>query len=250
MHATKLIDALRTKETLVFAHRGASACAPENTLAAFEAAAQQAAHGIELDVQLTADQQLVVIHNTTVDSTTDGCGAVAEMSLAQLKALDAGSWFSPEFAGERISTLGEVFAAVGQRLFVNVEIKSAAPGIENAVAVCIRQHQMEARVLISSFDARVLRRVRPLLDVPLAFLCAAIDDARLTAHEEKRFYAALHPWHEFVDSELMRRARQADCLVNTWTVNDPARARQLAAWGVNAIITDQPAQLLAALQAC
>ena len=239
-----LLDA---SETLVFAHRGASACAPQNTLAAFELAAQQGAHGIELDVHLTRDGQLAVIHDATVDASTDGRGAVAQMSLAQLKELDAGAWFSPEFAGERIPTLDEVFAAVGHSMLVNVEIKSGAPGIEHGVAACIRGSQMEARTLVSSFDAGVLRRLRPLVNAPLGFLCMADEP---DANDANRFFDALHPWHEFVDAEYVRQAREARCLVNVWTVNEPLRACELKALGVNSIITDQPAAILAALALC
>ncbi|MXX49458.1 MAG: glycerophosphodiester phosphodiesterase [Chloroflexi bacterium] len=248
--ADNLLDALTANAPLVFGHRGASADAPENTLAAFELAAQHGAHGIELDVHLTRDQQLAVIHNATVDATTNGSGAVAEVSLAQLKELDAGSWFAPEFAGERIPTLDEVFAAVGRRLFVNVEIKSAVPGIEHALAACIAQRQMEARVLVSSFDAGILRRLRPLLDVPLGFLCPFVDSAWLDAKRNQQMYAALHPWHASIDSELMRRARESGFMVNAWTVNDSARACQLKKLGVNGIITDQPVAILAALASC
>ncbi len=241
-------DFITTSETLVFGHRGASAIAPQNTLAAFMLAAQQGAQGIELDVHLTRDGQLVVIHDFTVESTTDGTGAVADMALAQLKELDAGAWFSPEFAGERIPTLEEVFVAVGGELLINVEIKSSATGIENAVVECIRHQQMEARVLISSFDADVLRRLRSLTDVPLGYLFNSASQSRLA--ELASFCAALHPWHEQVDADFMQRARELGCLVNVWTVNDPLRACQLAALGVNTIITDQPAEMLAALAAC
>ncbi len=244
----KLLDALKSNETCVFAHRGASACAPQNTLAAFELAAQQGAHGIELDVHLTRDRQLAVIHDATVDATTDGQGAVAEMNLAQLKKLDAGAWFSPQFASERIPTLDEVFATVGQGLFVNVEIKSAAPGIEHAVADCIRQHQMESRALVSSFDADVLRRLRALTDVPLGYLFGFASQSQLA--DMANSCATLHPWHERVDAGFMRRAREAGCLVNVWTVNDPLRACQLRALGVKAVITDHPEAILAALASC
>lgn len=246
MSLDALLNALNAEETLVFAHRGASASAPQNTLAAFEQAAQQGAQGIELDVHLTRGGHLAVIHDATVDATTDGQGAVAEMSLAQLKELDAGAWFAPDFAGERIPTLDEVFAAVGRRLFINVEIKSSAQGIENAVADCLRRNQMLSRVLVSSFDPDVLRRLRPLINVPLGFLCPAID----AAHDAMRFCVALHPWQKSVDAEAMRRAREIGCLVNVWTVNDPARACELKSLGVHSIITDQPAAILAALRQC
>ncbi|MFZ4814035.1 MAG: glycerophosphodiester phosphodiesterase, partial [Phototrophicaceae bacterium] len=126
--AQQRLEALYADHTLplVFGHRGAMAYAPMNTLAAFELAAQQGAHGIELDVWLSADDALVVIHDFEVNHTTNGEGRVGSMSLAEIKALDAGSWFSPEFAGTQIPTLDEVFETVGKKVFVNVEIKSVS----------------------------------------------------------------------------------------------------------------------------
>nr|MCU0514644.1 glycerophosphodiester phosphodiesterase [Anaerolineae bacterium] len=142
-------------QTLVFGHRGAKAYAPMNTLPAFELAATQGAHGIELDVHRSRDGYPVIVHDFTVDHTTDGRGLVTALTLAELKALDAGSWFSPAFAGTRIPTLDEVFAAVGQRLYINVEIKAAhedSDGVEQVVADCIVRHAMQRRVLVSSFN--------------------------------------------------------------------------------------------------
>src|SRR5512136_697214 len=111
----------RRGRLLNIAHRGASAAAPQNTLAAFRKAVELGADGVELDVQLSADGAVVVIHDFTVDKTTDGTGRVAAKTLAELKALDAGSRFSPQFAGERIPTLAEVFEAIDGKLLVNVE---------------------------------------------------------------------------------------------------------------------------------
>ena len=241
-----LHDAFASGETLVFGHRGALAHAPQNTLAAFELAAQQGAQGIELDVQLSKDGQLVVIHDYSVDATTDGQGKVAEMTLAQLKQLDAGSWFAPDFAGERIPTLDEVFAAVGDKLLINVEIKASAPGIESAVADCVRRHKLDSRVLVSSFDAAVLRRCQGVMSLPLAYLHFRPS---LSATKDLPV-AALHPWRDLVDAGYMRRARELGCHVNVWTVNEAVRACELKALGVKAIITDDPAAILAALRQC
>src|SRR5690606_33903353 len=141
---------------LNFAHRGARAVAPENTIEAFVAAADLGADGVELDVQLTADGIPVVIHNTTVDATTDGSGRVADMPLAALRELDAGSHFSPDFAGARIPTLDEVFEAIGDRLLVNVELKTTAllgttnAALAAAVATDVARHNLAGRVLLSS----------------------------------------------------------------------------------------------------
>ena len=107
---------------LIFAHRGASAHAPENTLSAFELALEQGAHGIELDVKLTADGEVVVFHDPTIDRTTGGQGRISQLTLAALRELDAGSSFSEKFSGEKIPTLAEVFETIGRRAFINVEL--------------------------------------------------------------------------------------------------------------------------------
>ncbi|PJF42129.1 MAG: glycerophosphodiester phosphodiesterase, partial [Phototrophicales bacterium] len=150
----KLIDVLNSGETVVFGHRGANAYTPMNTLPAFELAAQQGAIGIELDVHRSQDGQVVLMHDFTIDATTNGTGVVTEMTLAQLKALDAGSWKDERFIGTQIPTLDEVFEAVGARLFINVEIKSKTlktDGIEALVAQKIQQFGMKDRVIVSSF---------------------------------------------------------------------------------------------------
>ena len=114
----------------IFAHRGASVYAPENTLAAFEAAVQQHADAIELDAKLTADRQVVVIHDQTVDRTTNGSGEVQKMSLEAIRELDAGSFFDVQFKGEKIPLLSEVFEAVGKRIFINIELTNYASLID------------------------------------------------------------------------------------------------------------------------
>ena len=164
----------------IIAHRGASGHAPENTLSAFLLAAEMGADGIELDVHLTVDGEVVVIHNDTVDATTDGRGRVSEMALHELKALDAGGWYDARYAGERIPTLVEVFKAIGRRLLINVEIKverglASQKGqqgqLEAKVVRLIEDHQMSQQVLVSSFSAGTLRRVHKLCpNIPLGFL--------------------------------------------------------------------------------
>jgi glycerophosphoryl diester phosphodiesterase len=135
-------------------------------MAAFLLAAEMGADGIELDVHLSADGELVVIHNHTVDETTDGHGLVSVLSLAELQQLDAGGWFDPRFAGERIPALQQVFEGIGPRLLINVEIK-VAPGhhplaLEREVVRLIEEKGMADRVLVSSFSPRSLRRVQRL----------------------------------------------------------------------------------------
>jgi glycerophosphoryl diester phosphodiesterase len=235
-----------SRRPLDIAHRGASAVAPANTLAAFEKALELGADGIEFDVHLSADGVPVVIHDFAVDATTDGSGRVAEMGLAQLKQLDAGSPFDPAFAGERIPTLEEVLQAFGDRLLLNVELKSTSPrdnGLERAVLALVEQYKLESHVLLSSFNPFSLRRAKKIAphirvgllyapDLPLFLRRAWL--APLFPHE------ARHPEHTMVDARTMRRARRRGYRVNVWTVDDPDEMRRLIDLGVNGIITNTP----------
>ena len=235
---------------LIFGHRGALSDAPMNTLPAFERAYEQGAAGVALDVQFSADKELVIVHDFTVDKTTDSTGAVNEMTLAQLKELDAGSWFSDAFTGTRIPTLSEVFETVGQKLYINVEIKhlDVAPnGLEEAVLACIQQHDLAERVIVSSFNPYVLVRFQKIAPhIPLGYLLYAgsvlpnIDDILPPTS-----YQAIHYHHEMIDADAITKAQTHQHRINTWTVNDPDRARELAKMGVDAIITDNVALMKA-----
>ncbi len=252
MNPSEVIAAMYAGEVLVFGHRGARAYAPQNTIPAFELAVQQGAQGVELDVHRSRDGQLVIMHNFDVDETTDGSGRITEKTLAEIKALDAGSKFAPEFAGTPVPTLDEVFEVVGKRLFINVEIKSESletDGVEQLVADCIRRHAMETRVIISSFNPLALSRFRAALpDVPIGFLYAkespavAFEAIKAIPHEAK------HPHFSLIDAALMTEARANGRIVNAWTVNDPAEARALVVLGVSGIITDAPDVILGALK--
>ncbi len=235
--------------TLNIAHRGASRAAPANTLAAFEKAVELGADGIEFDVHLSADGVPVVIHDFTVDATTDGSGRVAEMKLAQLEELDAGSYFDPAFAGERIPTLEQVLEAVGERLLLNIELKSTSlrdNGLERAVIAQVERHGLDDRVILSSFNPLSLRRAKRdaphiptgllyALDLPLPLRRAWL--AFLVPHE------ARHPEHRMVDARYMAWARRHGYRVNVWTVDDPDEMRRLIGLGVDSIITNVPGVL-------
>lgn len=232
--------------TLNFAHRGASYHAPENTLSAFQLARDMGADGIELDVQLSHDGTAVVIHDATVDRTTDVSGAVADLTLAELKELDAGSWVSSDFAGERIPTLTEVFEAVGQDLLLNLELKvmvSEPTGLEEVVVSLIAHYGMKDRVLISSFNPLALQRVRRAHPhIPLALLYgASLPGAELERWvQDLQPLAALHPEHRLVNATHLAWAREHNCRVNTWTVDEPGEMRRLLALGVEGLITNRP----------
>lgn len=249
------MDFFNAGRPLNIAHRGASAVAPPNTLSAFEKAIELGADGVEFDVRLSADGVPVVIHDATVDATTDGRGLVAEMTVGQLKRLDAGASFDPAFAGERIPTLEEVLDAVGERLLLNIELKSASllnHGLERAMVALIERYGLHERVLISSFNPLALRRVQKIAPhIPTALLSSArspllLPFARLISPEPFR---ALHPHHTLTDERYIRRARRRDYRIHVWTVDDPTEMCRLIAWGVDGIITNVP-DVLCGLLGC
>ena len=248
------LDQFYMGRTLNFGHRGASHDAPANTLAAFELAAQYGADGVELDVMLTADRQPVVIHDATVDATTDGTGRVADLTLAQIKALDAGSTFDQRFAGERVPTLAEVLEAVGDRLLLNVELKGLGlkqDGLETLVADLIVRHGLTSRVIVSSFNPLRLRRMRKIApQIPLGFLHAPGVLGRWRWEWLMWGFRreADHPEHRQVTPNYMAWARRRRLRVNTWVVNSPERMAVLRDMGVDMIITDRPDVLRSVLQ--
>lgn len=234
-----------------FAHRGACAVAPENTLRAFGRAIELGADGIELDVQLSADGILVVCHNFDVDQTSNGHGRIAALPLAELKQLDFGSWFGPQFAGERIPTLDEVFDSLSPPALVNIELKSMSlrdNGLEAAVATLVRRRAIYDRVIVSSFNPVALwrlRRLDPHIEIGLLYAPnLPIILARAWLRPWVRPHA-LHPEQTLVDTNYMAWARRRGYAVNVWTVNEVAAMRRLIDVGVTSIITDYPDRLAA-----
>ena len=145
---------------LNIAHRGASEYAPENTFAAFDMALDMGVNHVELDVHFSRDGHIVVIHDDNLDRTTDGSGPVADLTLAELRELDAGSWFGPEYAGERIRTLAELFERYKGRLHFHIEIKGHAEGLASRVADLVRAYGLTDDVTITSFWKPWLEEVR------------------------------------------------------------------------------------------
>lgn len=231
---------------VIFAHRGASAHAPENTLAAFELALSQQADAIELDVKLSADGQVVVYHDATVDRTTNGHGHVKDLMLADLKSLDAGTFFSEKFKGEKIPTLEEVFEAVGNRTFINVELtnyKTPRDQLVESVCMLVKKHKMQKRVSFSSFFASNLSKARSYLpEVPRGLL--ALNGFLGTWARSFGFafgkYQALHPFVKDMTQQQTARVHRLNRRVHVWTVNDEQDMRRLFSWGVDGIFTDDP----------
>ncbi len=232
---------------MILGHRGASAWAPENTLAAFRLAVSQGADGFELDTRLTADNIPIVLHDPTLDRTTSGKGPVRRASLAELGGLDAGSGFSPEYKNEPLPALEQVFSELGQLTHINVELanyQSLFDPLPGRVTALVRQHHLEERVLFSSFNPLNLFRVRRV--IPQAFIGLLTPPG----HAGKtwpwlilRFIpgAAIHPYWSDVSKGLVEKAHRQARRVHVWTVNTPVEMRRLFALGVDGIITDDPA---------
>jgi glycerophosphoryl diester phosphodiesterase len=232
---------------LNFAHRGARLQAPENTLPAFELAADLGADGVELDVQLSLDDVPVVIHDYTVDRTTGGSGPVGEKTLEELRELDAGAFFSDEFAGALIPTLDEVFEAVGSRLLINVELKVSGTSarLSQVVVDTIEAHDLASRVLISSFNPVALRHVRRVSpQTPVGYIYApdrpAFVPSRWLARSVIGPHQARHPHFSMVDKRYLAWTRGRGYRVNVWTVNQVADIRRMRNLGVDMITSDAP----------
>ncbi|MDR3574065.1 MAG: glycerophosphodiester phosphodiesterase family protein [Anaerolineaceae bacterium] len=231
---------------ILFAHRGASALAPENTLSSFDKALTDGAEAIELDVKLTADGKVIVLHDQTVNRTTNGQGDVRTLSLADVKRLDAGSHFSAEFAGETIPTLEEVFLAVGKKLFINVEITNYATptdALPVRVAELVRKYELEDWVMFSSFNALNLIRLRAILpQIPIGILAEEGPAGRLARGFAGRLAAPkiVHPYFSDVDEVYVRRQHALGRRVHVWTVNSPQELCRLFRLQVDGMFTDDP----------
>lgn len=231
-------------KTKIIAHRGASAQAPENTMAAFQLALDLQADGIELDVMLTADQQVVVIHDEEVDRTTNGSGRVADMTLEEIRQLDAGQ-------GEKVPTLSEVLDRFGGKFLINIELKnytSIFDALPVEVSKLIKSHDLVEDVLISSFNPFNMPRVRRRIpDVRLGLITQPQQAQRWIW----RFieYNALHPHFDDVDAMLVSALHARNRQVNVWTVDDPKEVERLVNLEVDGIITNDPKKVQEVLAA-
>lgn len=232
----------------VVAHRGASGHAPENTLAAFRRAVELGASFIETDLQLSRDVHFVAIHDETLERTTSGTGPVHERTLAELRQMDAGSWFGSDYSGEKIPTLEEVLEFARQKDVVfYLELKPcAAWGAEHALVGALRQAGEIARAVVLSFDGGTLGMLRKLEPTLMTGLLAESmsDDPIGTAVKVGARQLAVRG--DLVTPALLAEARKADLQVVSWTINHPAHMRALADAGVDGIITDYPERLLPA----
>lgn len=225
------MNKLEQRDSLIkIAHRGASAYEPENTLKSFERAIELRADMIELDVRQTIDGELVVIHDRTVDRTTDGTGPVAHKTLSELKDLNAGK-------GERIPTLSEVLELASGRVKLVLELKQ--DGIEDKVVEAIKSNYLYDESYIVSFKSnrlKMIKELEPRLKTGL-ILFASLDPVRLAKNCGADVVA---PFRWFVTSRLVRRARENGIYTFTWTVDETLTAHGLKEKGVSGIVTNKP----------
>jgi len=230
----------------IFAHRGSSAHAPENTLAAFHLAVRQGADAIELDAKLCADGQIVVIHDQTVDRTTQGKGRVDTLTLEELKRLDAGSCFDIAFQGESIPTLEEVFSALGHLTYINVELTNYASlndALPLKTALLVRKYDLQQRVLFSSFNPLALLKARRALpEVPIGLLALPGKQGawarswlgRLVPHQ------ALHTDLGAVTPRLVAGLKKRGKRLHVYTINSAEEMKRLFSMGADGVFTDDP----------
>ena len=235
-----------TVHPLIGAHRGASASAPENTLAAFDLAIEQGAELIECDVHRTADGAPVILHDFSLRRTAGQPGLVRDRTLAQLQQLDVGRWRGEQWTGERILTLDQVLDRYARRVFLNVEIKvdrRPYAGIEGQVAHAIRARGLYDRVVVSSFDEATvvrLRRADPRVRTGL-LADSRPDEALLRAMETAA--NGVHLQAGLITAERLRRAQTRGLGVLAWTVDDPVEMSRLTELDVEAIVSNQPDRL-------
>jgi glycerophosphoryl diester phosphodiesterase len=237
----------------VIGHRGAAGCGPENTLGGLRRAAALGCRWVEFDVRLTADREPILLHDDRLDRTSDGQGAVARLPLAAIRQYDAGSWFSPDFAGEAIPTLFETVAILAEfGLGANVELKAgrASAAETGKVAAGALARFWPAHLpapLISSFSAEALLAAqREAPQIARGLLCRSIPrDWRERA--ENLGCVSLHADQRRLSPAIVAKIRASGYSVLAYTVNEPARADALLTWGVTSVFSDVPHIILAAL---
>jgi len=233
---------------LVVGHRGYRAAYPENTMIAFKAAVDAGVQMVELDVHLARDRKLVVMHDDTVDRTTNGKGSVDEYTLPELKKLDAGYWFHPRFAGEQIPTLKEVLRQLSPRVLINIEIKSdygqnpyVSGVIEEAVLDLLKLEDAFAAVIISSFDPRIIENIKRANDsLAVAFISETTEGEKTVSFCRGLNVFSFHPNFLSVDKELVKRMHAAGIQVFPYNVNSEPEFQRLIDTSADGLITDDP----------
>ena len=248
-HSVNLFFGSQTfKPPWFIAHRGYRAKYPENTLIAFQAALDAGVQMIELDVLLSRDRKPVVIHDATLERTTNGKGAVSDYTLEQLKQLDAGGWFHPRFVGEKLPELSEVLDLADGRVFINIEIKPHAyephhplDAVERQVIELIHRRKITDRVLISSFDLNLLQYIMTI-DQALALGMISRDPVNTETIEkcEQLHVVSWHPNHQILTPEQVKTMHAHDIRVFPYNADTSEEIARVLSMEVDGVISSDP----------
>ena len=227
----------------IMGHRGAAGVAPENTMPAFKVSADLGIPWVELDIRLTKDGDLVLLHDKSLERTTDGTGEVGQLTVAEIQKLDAGSWFSADFAGVRVPTLVQVLETFQERIQFNIEIKDEDDRLEEQIArlfEILDRHQLRHRVILSSFKKKILGAVREEDErVQLAII------ANQSADQMKRIATELscqmmNPGNKILSEPLIKWAHERGKRITGWMANEKEILHLLNQWNVDYCCTDFP----------
>lgn len=235
-----------SKEFIIWAHRGASGHAPENTLVAFQKAMAMGADGIECDLRESREGDLVVFHDPTIKRLTGQAGRIVDLTLSELKRLDIGSWFAPSFAGQTVLTASELIDAIPPPFQLNLEIKAASP---QKVVDLIQKKGIADRVIVSSFDHILLKKVRSLHPtLPIGYLVDR-EPLKKILQEARRLEAvSIHLASKRVTPDLIEKAHKEKLKVYVYTVNDPVQMASFIEMGVDGLFTNYPDRLAALIK--
>ncbi len=242
-------DSIITEDqTLLIAHRGASAYAPENTMAAVRYALEIDFDMIEIDVRLSKDNQVVLLHDRTIKRTSDGRGRLSDYTYEELQVFDFGSWFSEEFTNERIPLLSDVIEFVGAKKSLLIEIKTGSPGIEDIVAGMIIENNAESWCIVQSFDDRILRymhkhypqiRLQKLYFYKPLFIPILVDfRVRFYSAKKYSFVEAFNPYYKLTWRRTVRRLQNKDFNVQVWGKHSAGSHKRLRKPGVSGVIVN------------
>lgn len=248
----------QTRKTLNIAHRGASGSAPENTLAAINKALEIGADIVEIDVHLSSDNQLIVIHDNTLDRTTTLKGNVKDHSLKELKNADAGSWFSPEFKNERIPTLDEVLYTINGKAILLIEIKDGSevyPRIEKLTVEAVKRNGAERWCELQSFSQIAVEKMLEEKSSMPVYKLVVGNVPLLPLHHDGKMKSGsayqykdvtgINPNYRFAKKRVLKKLHERNQKMYVWTVNDEKLMKKLLLWGVDGIITNYPERLKA-----
>lgn len=232
------------KKTLVIAHRGASGYAPENTIVAFKKAIEVGSDGIELDVHFSKDRNLIVCHDERVDRTTNGVGFIKDLTLKELKKLDAGSWYNKKYKGEKIPILNEVFELVKDKnILINIEIKSGPiiyDGIEKAIVELIEKYNIVEKVIISSFNHYSLVKIKKInnnVKTGILYIAGLVEP---WVYAKRLNAEAIHPFFYSVVPEIVKGCKDNGIEINPFTVDESTHIKRMIKLGVTGLITNYP----------